>query len=672
MLLKNHTYKIILCLLFLPVYNFGQIYESVNFKDSVESSLYKHPSRSNISSVPLITGAPAKIVLLIIAVKDHPVFSNEWPIIKNPADYPDEAHPLLGTFPDGTLLREYIDQTPGKSIPIEKWYEPQIEEYFKLNSSGKYTVNVVFPKASDGRALTTNTTYSEFVERNLGSTEGMVMRYNNWRQMADEVLEKVYIHNPALLKNTKYLSLLYQVSKNEFTEDSYTAFSPDSKFDFYTTSNELVYKGFISTSYTISPTLHEVFHRIGSIAGSPNGFEGLPDRTTIDFLDQPNNMTWGHDLMCNKGPIPSEQALYGVPPMLTMDRIFLEWIEPDEVTTIYQNNVKDIKLRNVNIPLTEDEKSAGFYRAAKVMIHPKFDGIHDEYFLLEYRAGTHYDRNFSNIYEPGPHKGILIWHIRERTKLLNRTRSDDNDIDLEIAVPYNGWYGNPIPDDDFPRNYQRPADWYSNVNAAGDFDYFDDKATAPFFPDGGVHRWELKDKDHPIWKPYFIRRNSLKSNFFTDESIRGIVTNKLTGGTRPSSKDWNGRFTNIAIYNIKRVDDYMTFDVSYSGGVLSSEDDRLNTSEYRLIGNYPNPFNPTTIISYSLPRASYVKINIFDFKGELISTLVDGEVEKGIHNIEFNAESFSLGGNQHLASGIYFYRLTAGKYSSVRKMMLLK
>ncbi len=489
--------------------------------------------------------------------------------------------------------------------------------------------------------------------------------------MAEEALEYVYTHNPGLLKNTKYLSLVYQVSHDEYTEDSYTAYSPDITFEFRSSTNELLYNGYVSTSYSIATTLHEIFHRIGSMVGEPEGFEGLPDRTTINFLNLPNNMTWGHDLMCNKGQIPSENALYGVPPMLTMDRIFLEWIEPDEVITINYSNMQKIKLRDVNMTLSADQKAQGFYRAAKVMIHPKFDGVHDEYFLLEYHAGTHFDRNFYNIYETNPHKGILIWHIKERVKLLNRTRSDDNDIDLEIAVPYNGWYGNPVPQDDFPRNYERPASWLITVNAAGDFDYFDDKVGPPNVPDGGVHRWEVTDTTHELWSPYFLRRNTLRSDFFTDEEIRGYITNKMTNDTRPSTKDWDGQRTNISLYNIKRVDDYMTFDVSYSGGVLDVDDSSdPKADDYELFENYPNPFNPSTTITFKLPESAFVQLQVFNSMGELVQTLLKNNLDAGTHNILFNSEATGEGCCP--ASGVYFYRLIANNFSMTKKMLLVK
>jgi len=75
-------------------------------------------------------------------------------------------------------------------------------------------------------------------------------------------------------------------------------------------------------------------------------------------------------------------------------------------------------------------------------------------------------------------------------------------------------------------------------------------------------------------------------------------------------------------------------------------------SDYRLYNNYPNPFNPSTIISYNLREKSWVKINIYDIKGERITTLVNEEKEAGYHEVEFNP---AQSGN--IASGVYICRI---------------
>ena len=85
---------------------------------------------------------------------------------------------------------------------------------------------------------------------------------------------------------------------------------------------------------------------------------------------------------------------------------------------------------------------------------------------------------------------------------------------------------------------------------------------------------------------------------------------------------------------------------------------------YRLLQNYPNPFNPSTVISYELPASGYVTLKVFDILGRDIKTLVQVYQNKGAYSLTFDASTFP--------SGIYFYRISAGRYSDVKKMMLIK
>lgn len=80
--------------------------------------------------------------------------------------------------------------------------------------------------------------------------------------------------------------------------------------------------------------------------------------------------------------------------------------------------------------------------------------------------------------------------------------------------------------------------------------------------------------------------------------------------------------------------------------------------------NYPNPFNPTTRISFYVPQNSFVTLKIYDLLGTEISTLVNEDRVAGYHKIEFDATQ--------LSSGIYFYKLSAGNFSDMKKMTVLK
>ncbi len=92
-------------------------------------------------------------------------------------------------------------------------------------------------------------------------------------------------------------------------------------------------------------------------------------------------------------------------------------------------------------------------------------------------------------------------------------------------------------------------------------------------------------------------------------------------------------------------------------------------TEFTLQAAYPNPFNPTVTIPYSLPNASDVQIRIYNLLGQEVANLVNRPMEAGFHSVVWNGESAS--GSQ-VASGVYFVRMQAGQYVNTRKVVLLR
>jgi len=95
-----------------------------------------------------------------------------------------------------------------------------------------------------------------------------------------------------------------------------------------------------------------------------------------------------------------------------------------------------------------------------------------------------------------------------------------------------------------------------------------------------------------------------------------------------------------------------------------TENTDMNPTETKLLGNYPNPFNPTTNISYMLKENSFVELTVINTLGQQVKKLVSEYQAAGNHTIPFNGSN--------LASGIYFYRIQAGDKVFIKKMMLLK
>ena len=121
-------------------------------------------------------------------------------------------------------------------------------------------------------------------------------------------------------------------------------------------------------------------------------------------------------------------------------------------------------------------------------------------------------------------------------------------------------------------------------------------------------------------------------------------------------------------YRLKQIDtdgkySYYSETAKVVFGVTDVNDENL-LIEFSLAQNYPNPFNPSTVINYSLSKASDVHLIIYNMLGQEVATLVNTKQEAGIFSIEFNASN--------LTSGIYFYSIKAGEFVSVRKMLLMK
>jgi len=98
--------------------------------------------------------------------------------------------------------------------------------------------------------------------------------------------------------------------------------------------------------------------------------------------------------------------------------------------------------------------------------------------------------------------------------------------------------------------------------------------------------------------------------------------------------------------------------------VTEDYDGNIHSDIFDLYQNHPNPFNPITVIKFSLPTASKVRLDIYNILGQKIETLVDTHLRAGVHSYKWNASEYP--------SGIYFTRLKAGSFTAAKKMILLK
>lgn len=136
----------------------------------------------------------------------------------------------------------------------------------------------------------------------------------------------------------------------------------------------------------------------------------------------------------------------------------------------------------------------------------------------------------------------------------------------------------------------------------------------------------------------------------------GIISDNSANGS--FTMDYKKK-TLLQIYTV-------TGPLKFSNLIITSNDNQTTNSPeaYQLFQNYPNPFNPVTNISYTIPQNEIVSIKVYDILGKEVSTIVNGYQNAGLYTIQFDASN--------LASGVYFYKLTAGSYTKVLKMIVIK
>jgi hypothetical protein len=114
--------------------------------------------------------------------------------------------------------------------------------------------------------------------------------------------------------------------------------------------------------------------------------------------------------------------------------------------------------------------------------------------------------------------------------------------------------------------------------------------------------------------------------------------------------------------NITQITEFSINSITFS--LPTSVDVENVPARFQLSNNYPNPFNPTTTIAFSLPSKYFVTLKIFDVIGREVAVLVSEELPEGNYSRQWKATGFP--------SGVYFYRLEAGNFVDVKKLVLMK
>jgi len=152
----------------------------------------------------------------------------------------------------------------------------------------------------------------------------------------------------------------------------------------------------------------------------------------------------------------------------------------------------------------------------------------------------------------------------------------------------------------------------------------------------------------------------------TDTSKTLVVTYYFTITDPQATSNLSWIQTDIApefLQPIYQVGNWPNLNESLSN-VTSVFGNQTIRKEFKLFQNYPNPFNPGTNIKYSVPENGFIKLAVYNLIGEEVNVLVNGQVNAGFYEIEFDAAL--------LLSGIYFYQLRASSFVETKKMVLMK
>jgi hypothetical protein len=154
---------------------------------------------------------------------------------------------------------------------------------------------------------------------------------------------------------------------------------------------------------------------------------------------------------------------------------------------------------------------------------------------------------------------------------------------------------------------------------------------------------------------------------FTTTNSSGLYSLSLPVGVYSVSCSAPGYQTNT-VNNVTIIAN-QSITQNFNMLISANEDELIPVTATVLNGNYPNPFNPETTISYAIKETGEVSLEVYNLKGQKVRSLVNGRQNTGHYRIVFNGKD-DLG--QALSSGIYFYRFTAGSYTSTRKMILME
>ncbi|MFA5464722.1 MAG: FlgD immunoglobulin-like domain containing protein [Candidatus Cloacimonadales bacterium] len=176
----------------------------------------------------------------------------------------------------------------------------------------------------------------------------------------------------------------------------------------------------------------------------------------------------------------------------------------------------------------------------------------------------------------------------------------------------------------------------------------------------------------PLWPEeyYSVLVSTTDNDIDSFEEIYSETVETGEYSQRIINLPYAGEEIYIAFRHYNSTDWYfISLDDVEVGLYVNTDDNAIEKPNTKLFANYPNPFNPETTINFEMEKDAYVTIDIYNAKGQKVKTLVNEHKRKGMHSVIWNGKD---GNGQSVGSGIYFYNMKSGKYTSTRKMILMK
>jgi len=201
----------------------------------------------------------------------------------------------------------------------------------------------------------------------------------------------------------------------------------------------------------------------------------------------------------------------------------------------------------------------------------------------------------------------------------------------------------------------------------------------PSIPD----RWQFPDVEIPangfllVWTDDDEEQGALHTNFRLNADGEFVGLYEIDGIIPLDTLSYGPQEEDISFGRYPDgVDNWVFMDnpTPEAPNIFTSVDEN-NVSPicFNLIGNYPNPFNPTTTIKFSVKEDSDVSIKIYNIKGAMVRTLLDSEMKAAYHEVVWDGKDNT---GKQVGSGLYFYKMVSegnsGRYTSTKKMILLK